>query len=212
MTGKKYETGIATRKLILEESRKLFLEKGFRATGYDDICKAAHVNRGSIYYHFKQKEVIRYEIMWEIFTENKKSAEAYTALPSHQCAFALYLMWRQILTDPKIGRFLVDYYLDYPVYLPQNDFPFFITTIYRNLLGDIIPVSQVDEFTMASMYGYLGAVCRMIKDNPERFPIDILFPKVLQCCFRILSVPEEKTVDMTKDLERCIKAFSEINA
>ena len=177
MAGKKYETGIATRKLILEESRKLFLEKGFRATSYDDICKAAHVNRGSVYYHFGQKEMIRYEIMWEIYTENKKAAESYSSVPSHQCAFALYLMWRQ--------------------------------TIYRNLLDDIIPVSQVDEFTMASVYGYLGAVCQMVKEDPERFPLDILFPKVLQCCFRILCIPVEKTEDMTRDLERCIHLFSE---
>ncbi len=209
MAGKKYETGIATRKLILEESRKLFLEKGFRATSYDDICKAAHVNRGSVYYHFGQKEMIRYEIMWEIYTENKKAAENYSSVPSHQCAFALYLMWRQILTDPGIGRFLIDYYVDYPVYLPQNEFPFFIKTIYRNLLEDIIPVSQVDEFTMASVYGYLGAVCQMVKEDPERFPLDILFPKALQCCFRILCIPVEKTEDMTRDLERCIHLFSE---
>lgn len=212
MSGKKYETGIATRKLILEESKKLFLEKGFRATGYDDICNAAHVNRGSVYYHFKQKGIIRYEIMWEIYTENKRIAEKYTTIPSYQCAFALYIMWRQILTDPKIGRFLVDYYLDYPVYKPEDDFPFFITKLYRSLLDDITPFSEVDEFTMASVYGYLGAVCQMIKDDPERFPIDILFPKVLQCCFRILSIPEEKTAEMTKDLERCISLFSEQNS
>lgn len=211
MAGKKYETGIATRKLILDESKKLFLEKGFRATGYDDICNAAHVNRGSVYYHFKQKGIIRYEIMWEIYTENKRIAEEYTCVPSHQCAFALYIMWRQILTEPKIGRFLVDYYLDYPVYKPQDDFPFFITKLYRSLLDDITPFSEVDEFTMASVYGYLGAVCQMIKDDPERFPIDILFPKVLGCCFRILSIPEEKTAEMTKDLERCISLFSERN-
>ena len=98
MADKKYETGIETRKLILAECRKLFLDKGFHETSYNDICKAAHVNRGSIYYHFKQKDMIRYEILWEIYTDNKRFAEQYTSVSSHQYVFALYLMWRQILT------------------------------------------------------------------------------------------------------------------
>ena len=109
MADKKYETGIETRKLILAECRKLFLDNGFHETSYNDICKAAHVNRGSIYYHFKQKDMIRYEILWEIYTDNKRTAEQYTSVSSHQYVFALYLMWRQILTDPKLGRFLTDY-------------------------------------------------------------------------------------------------------
>ena len=91
MADKKYETGIETRKLILAECRKLFLDKGFHETSYNDICKAAHVNRGSIYYHFKQKDMIRYEILWEIYTDNKRFAEQYTSVSSHQYVFALYL-------------------------------------------------------------------------------------------------------------------------
>ena len=84
LADKKYETGIETRKLILAECRKLFLDNGFHETSYNDICKAAHVNRGSIYYHFKQKDMIRYEILWEIYTDNKRTAEQYTSVSSHQ--------------------------------------------------------------------------------------------------------------------------------
>ena len=207
MASKKYETGIETRKLILKECRQLFLDKGFHETSYDDICKAAHVNRGSIYYHFKQKDLIRYEILWEIYTENKRIAESYTSVSSHQYVFALYLMWRQILTDPKLGKFLTDYYADYPVYLPQKDLPVFITTICRNSFDDIIPISQVDEFSMASMYGYIGAISQMVKGAPGRFSLDTLFWKAMQCCCHILNLPEERTKDLFDDLEHCISDF-----
>lgn len=207
MAGKKYETGIETRKLILKECRQLFLDKGFHETSYDDICKAAHVNRGSIYYHFKQKDLIRYEILWEIYTDNKRIAEDYTSIPSHQYVFALYLMWRQILTDPKLGRFLTDYYADYPVYMPQKDLPVFIMTICRNSFDDITPISQVDEFTMASMYGYLGAISQMVKAAPERFSLDTLFWKAMQCCCHILNLPEERTGELFTDLKHCIEEF-----
>lgn len=175
MADKKYETGIETRKLILAECRKLFLDKGFHETSYNDICKAAHVNRGSIYYHFKQKDMIRYEILWEIYTDNKRIAEQYTSVPHHQYVFSLYLMWRQILTDSKLGRFLTDYYTDYPVYVPQKDLPVFITTLYKNSFDELLPLSDIDEFTMASMYGYIGVVSQMVKAAPERFPLNTLF-------------------------------------
>ena len=207
MADKKYETGIETRKLILAECRKLFLDKGFHETSYNDICKAAHVNRGSIYYHFKQKDMIRYEILWEIYTDNKRFAEQYTSVSSHQYVFALYLMWRQILTDPKLGRFLTDYYTDYPVYVPQKDLPVFITTLYRNSFDEILPISDVDDFTMASMYGYIGVISQMVKAAPERFSLNTLFWQVLQCCFHILCIPEEKTRELCADLERCITKF-----
>lgn len=209
LPGKKYETGVETRKLILRECRTLFLEKGFHSTSYDDICKAAHVNRGSVYYHFKQKDMIRYEILWEIYMDNKRIAEKYTSIPSHQYVFALYLMWRQILTNPKLGRFLIDYYVDYPVYNPQKDLPVFIMTICKNSFEGIFPFSQVDEFSMASLYGYLGAVAQMVKAAPDRFTLDTLFWQALQCCYHILCIPEENTKELMEDLKGCIAKYCE---
>ena len=155
--------------------------------------------------------MIRYEILWEIYTDNKRIAEQFTSVSPHQYVFSLYLMWQQILTDSKLGRFLTDYYTDYPVYVPQKDLPIFITTLYKNSFDELLPLSDIDEFTMASMYGYLGVVSQMVKAAPERFPLNTLFWNTLQCCFHILCIPEEKNRELCADLEQCISSFCENN-
>ena len=72
-----YKNGASTRQVILQSCRKLFYDKGYHETSYDDICNAAHVNRGSIYYHFKEKENIRYEVLWGMHKECQDIAAKY---------------------------------------------------------------------------------------------------------------------------------------
>ena len=50
-----YPAGELTKRKILKESRKLFYKNGFPETSYDDISKAAKVNRALIPYYFKSK-------------------------------------------------------------------------------------------------------------------------------------------------------------
>lgn len=50
--------GEITRERILQVAEKLFSEIGFDGTGVDKIAKNAGINKGSIYYHFKDKDDI----------------------------------------------------------------------------------------------------------------------------------------------------------
>ena len=50
--------GYKTRQKILQEAEDLFSEKGFNGTSIDMIAKAAGINKGLIYYHFKNKHDI----------------------------------------------------------------------------------------------------------------------------------------------------------
>lgn len=45
-----------TRERLIEAAQRLFLEKGYEATGVSEILRAAEVNSGSLYYFFKTKE------------------------------------------------------------------------------------------------------------------------------------------------------------
>lgn len=47
-----------TKKQIAEKAKDLFSLKGYAATSMDDICKAAEASKGSLYYHFKNKETL----------------------------------------------------------------------------------------------------------------------------------------------------------
>lgn len=51
------------RKEILLEAAKVFQEKGYRGTTVQDIAQAAGILKGSLYYHFANKEDIFYEIV-----------------------------------------------------------------------------------------------------------------------------------------------------
>ncbi len=50
--------GYKTKARILEVAEQLFAEKGFNGTSIDKIAIAAGVNKGLIYYHFKDKKDI----------------------------------------------------------------------------------------------------------------------------------------------------------
>jgi TetR/AcrR family transcriptional regulator, cholesterol catabolism regulator len=50
------------RKKLLTISGRFFWQKGYLATSIDDIAKAAKMNKASIYYYFKNKADILYEL------------------------------------------------------------------------------------------------------------------------------------------------------
>src|SRR4030042_4450417 len=48
---------------ILNESMRLFLERGYHGTSIDDITQAAGLTKGALYWHFKSKEALLREII-----------------------------------------------------------------------------------------------------------------------------------------------------
>ena len=47
---------------ILNAAARLFMRKGYKGTSLNDIAKAAHLNKVTIYYHFKNKMALIFEI------------------------------------------------------------------------------------------------------------------------------------------------------
>jgi AcrR family transcriptional regulator len=66
----KDETRKDTKALILEEASKLFADRGFDATGIDEISKKVGITKSVIYYHFKNKD----EILQTLFDQYYKRA------------------------------------------------------------------------------------------------------------------------------------------
>ncbi|HLR66863.1 MAG TPA: TetR/AcrR family transcriptional regulator [Virgibacillus sp.] len=44
--------------LIIEKARELFIQKGYNSTSFADIVAHAGISKGSIYYHFNNKETL----------------------------------------------------------------------------------------------------------------------------------------------------------
>jgi AcrR family transcriptional regulator len=68
----KYETGIRTKEKILNACKKLFYEKGYDDTTYDDICREGNVNRGLIHYHFQGKFNIGRQVFSKFLVDNNE--------------------------------------------------------------------------------------------------------------------------------------------
>ncbi|MBU0516901.1 MAG: TetR family transcriptional regulator [Proteobacteria bacterium] len=48
--------GQASRQRLVTAARKMFRHQGFTKTSIDDIARAARLNRGIVYFHFKNKD------------------------------------------------------------------------------------------------------------------------------------------------------------
>jgi AcrR family transcriptional regulator len=53
---KKADRSEQTRRVLLDVGQRLFAERGFAATGTEEIVRQAGVTRGALYYHFKDKQ------------------------------------------------------------------------------------------------------------------------------------------------------------
>lgn len=107
MTKKTYQTGDETKQKILSASKRLFYEKGFNGTLYDDICQITHVNRALIPYHFKTKAdlaLASYDSFIDeyVITRNKIS-KGYT---NEEKLVIGILYYYRLLGNENVSRFI----------------------------------------------------------------------------------------------------------
>ena len=65
------------RKEIIEAARRLFLTKGYQATGTADIMNAVGFAKGTLYYHFSSKEEILDALLDEMTDQMEKAARPF---------------------------------------------------------------------------------------------------------------------------------------
>lgn len=104
--------GEKKRQHIIKVCKKLFYDKGYSSTTYDDICKAADIPPGTITYHFDGKLGIGMAIENEYEPQNKIYIEKMCANLGYSktllMAIENFHMWRRNFEDEKLRRFLVD--------------------------------------------------------------------------------------------------------
>lgn len=60
--------GLITREKIIEEARQLFAEKGYEGASMSDVAEAAGIKKASLYYFFKNKEVLFVAVLDHIWS------------------------------------------------------------------------------------------------------------------------------------------------
>ena len=94
----------ALRENILEAATRLFIERGFDGTSFNDIADAIGVSRPALYYYFKSKEAIL-EVLTETVTRaaGQLASEAVPEQMQHPGGMLRHLVLRHaqlILTHP----------------------------------------------------------------------------------------------------------------
>jgi AcrR family transcriptional regulator len=89
-----------TKTLLLQKATELFSKKGYQATTLSEICSCAGVSKGSIYFHFKNKEQLFVEVLeYERANLMERWEAAFAALAQHG-------------TTREIARLMGRYYTD----------------------------------------------------------------------------------------------------
>lgn len=76
------ERSAATRAALLTAARKLFGEKGYAATGREEIVELAGVTRGALYHHFANKEDV-FRAVYEELEQEIMARVAAAAVKVH---------------------------------------------------------------------------------------------------------------------------------
>ena len=114
------ERRATTRAALLAAARDLFTERGFAATGRDDIAERAGVTRGALYHHFDSKEAVFRAVVLEIEDElvARVAKVVAAAPPGPDQVRAACLAYVDACTDPAMRRLSV---LEAPVVLGPEE-------------------------------------------------------------------------------------------
>lgn len=112
----KRKAGEKKRDLIVDVCKKLFYEKGYNNTTYNDICEAADIPPGTITYHFDSKRGIASVIEDEYEPQNKIYIERMCVNRGYSkvmlMAIENFHMWRRDFEDVNLRNFLIDVSLE----------------------------------------------------------------------------------------------------
>ena len=197
-----YGNGATTRRAIVNAAKRLFYEKGYLETGYGDICAAAFVNRSTIYYHFKTKDALRYEVHWEYFISCKRLAEQYCPDSRYHYLLAMCIFWHQTHDDPKLRRFVLQCCRDFPVYTGKMDFSYFYYACYEVMWGALWDKRKIPQMAFASVYGYIMSCMRMLCEYPEKYDPMELFVHCVNSSTAIWGIPREEMDGIWRDMKR----------
>lgn len=202
-----YENGAFTRQVIVDACKKLFYEKGFHETSYSDICKEAHVNRSTIYYHFSNKELMRLEVLWEFFIKAKHIAETYCPETAYTGAIAMGILWTQTEKDENMRRYFRQLCLDFPIYTAKQDSSYFYFTAHDYMWKDFLSQPDIPSITFTTVYGYIMSCMLLLCEHPENYNGWDFFRYCSSSCLYICGLTECQSEEILSKAEQYFKTI-----
>ena len=171
------ERSATTRAALLAAGRELFGERGFAASGREEIVRRAGVTRGALYHHFADKEDLFRAVMEQLEAEVMHRV-AVAAMQSDDPVEQLRLGAQAYLDaalDPSVSRVCI---VDAPAVLPadvrREISDRFAHGQVREVLTAIgaagrIPAELVEPLTDVVLSGVMAAAQHVaLADSPEQ--------------------------------------------
>ena len=130
----------ATRRALLDVSRRRFGAAGFAATSIDDIVREAGVTKGALYHHFATKDLLFEVVFDEVETEISERGAVAALKGSPEPLAALVRGFNSFLDaamEPDVQRIVL---LDAPSVLGAERFD---AIVRRRTLGSVVVVLEV---------------------------------------------------------------------
>lgn len=207
-----YSKGLATKERILSISRKLFYEKGFIATSFNEIYRSAQVNPGSISYHFKSKKAIAESIyndmmayegntIKELFPDEDELTILILGVCVHQ---------KLLFIDEAYRRFSVEINIECFRDIIQDKYEHFVPAAYSYITNKV-PPEKVDFFLVA-VAGADSRIESYIDQNIERIDYETTVRNTCEIYLYLLDGREltdrvDKAIKMADKLEITNEGF-----
>jgi AcrR family transcriptional regulator len=204
-----YSNGENTNRAIINAGKKLFYDKGYRATRINDIALEAGVNPGLIHYYFKTKGNIALAIYTEILENQMKVMDSLFPNESVQIinAIELRIYWYFITHGEAYKRFLYEISLErIPHELTKG-----IGVDYFVALNEEYPFEQDKEMLKMLCLCSFAIETEMIVGYTEcyfSFPEERLAEFDIKSMFELMSVPHDR-IELI--LNRSKELFSQLS-
>ena len=198
---------VTTKEEILEVSMRLFYEKGYHQTSFQDICREAHVYRGTIYYYYKEKSALRKDAIIEHFRRCYFLAKEYCPDERWTPFLTHYIQWYKFLHDPKSRRFIVDYSKDEPVYQEKKGLSYCYALASHLAYRPFFNPKDIPPLAFASAYGYIGGLIRLIDSNPSAYTAEYVFYECLSSIVRLWRLDDAITEKVRSVIDPYIRSL-----
>ncbi len=182
----------STKERILDAALNIFSRKGYADTRLDEIAAESHTSKGSIYFHFPNKErlfislvdqfadLLERRVMEAIQQEEKGIARVEVALATCLQTFSRYRRPAKILLVQAAG-------LGTPFENKRNEVNDRFAQLIETYLQESIEVGDIEPIdTEVTAYAWMGAIYNVVirwvntgEPEPERI-MDSLLPLLLK--------------------------------
>lgn len=184
---------------------RLFYEKGYRRTSFQDICREAHVYRGTIYYYYKEKSELRRDALVEHFRRCFRLAKEYCKDEQGAVFFSHYIQWYKFLHDPNSRRFIVEYFEDEPIYQKEKGLPQCYALVSALAYRPFINPDEIQSLSFASVYGYIGGMLRLVDADPSAYTAEDLFYECLSAIVKLWDLDPSVIEKIRSVVDPCIQ-------